>query len=333
MNKNLVLTSTWLANQGYELSVTDNKIKVYCDNEISRKPLMEQLTNALVGKFSYNPDPAKGSSIGRLEHFDKNGNVFIFVKPKNGCAGQIAANRGLQYEKKILDLVCDNIEKDKLNIKQGGGGSGADLIINNKLKIEIKSSKDADFGQFTIQYDVTAQTWFINDTKKYRKNKAFYDNIFSKYLLSYLNTEAKLTCSYPDLRIKNCNGKTIIWGINSGKNTIQTKKTIEELWFDGRESKYFSADFADVAAYYLGRGDDYIQIQNRGLYAFKQNNFAIPTFQEKCGGDAKIRFRIKPHQKGGKHSFMISIRVNLQPSDKSLEDVELLKNILQSSLD
>ena len=333
MNKNLDLTSAWLTNQGYELSIKDNKIKIYCEDEVSRKPLMEQLTKLLAGKFNYNSDPAKGSSIGRLELFDKNGNVFIFVKPKNGCAGQIAANRGLQYEKQILDLVCNNVQSDKLNIKQGGGGSGADLTFNNKLKIEIKSSKDADFGQFTVQYDATAQTWFINDTKKYRKNKCFYDNIFSKYLLSFLNTEAKITHMYPDLRVKNANGRTIIWGIDSGKNTIQTKKTIEELWFDGRESKYFTADFADVAAYYLGRGDDYIQIQNRGLYALKANPFDVPTFQEKCGGDAKIRFRIKPHQKGGKHSFMISIRVNLQPSDKSLEDVELLKNILQSSLD
>lgn len=332
MNKNLEYTITLLQSNNLDLSIKENKIKVYCEYDNQRIAKISELSKTLLSDFIFNPDPSKGSSIGRLEKFHKDGNVFVFVKSKSGCAGQKAANIGLEYEKQIFETIMKHPQSRHFNIKKGGGSGATDLTINNKLRIEIKSSKDADFGQFTIQYSDTRKTWFINETKKYLHSKDFYDNIFNKYLIQFLNSSAIFNESYSDLRIKTLNNEKIIWGIDVGPNTKNTKQLLEKYWFGGRESQYFTVDFSDVAAYYLNRGDDYIQIQGRGLYAIKQNKFGIPTFSDSCKENAKIRFRIKPHQKGGKHSFMVSVRVHIKPSQFSIENPDILQKIVDDTL-
>lgn len=332
MNENLEQTIRLLQSNNLDLSIKENKIKIYCEHDSQRIAKISELSKTLLSDFTFNPDPSKGSSIGRLEKFHKDGNVFVFVKSKNGCAGQKAANIGLEYEKQIFETIMKHPQSQHFNIKKGGGSGATDLSINDKLRIEIKSSKDADFGQFTIQYNDTKKTWFINETKKYLQSKHFYDNIFGKYLIEFLNANAAFNQSYSDLRIKYLNGEKIIWGIDVGPNTKSTKHLLEKYWFGGRESKYFTVDFTDVAAYYLNRGDDYIQIQGRGLYAIKPNNLGIPTFTDSCKENAKIRFRIKPHQKGGKHSFMVSVRVHIKPSQFSIENIDTLQKIIDNVL-
>lgn len=321
-----------LQSNNLDLSVKENKIKIYCDYNNERTEIISKLSKTLLSDFTFNPDPSKGSSIGRLEKFHKDGNVFVFVKSKSGCAGQKAANVGIEYEKEILDAILKHPQSKHFNIKKGGGSGAVDLTINDKLRIEIKSSKDADFGQFTIQYNDSKQYWFINQTKKYLQNKQFYDNIFNKYLSEFLNRNAVFVQNHLDLRVKYLNGEKIIWGIDAGRNTKNTKQLLEKHWFGGRESEYFTVDFSDVAAYYLNRGDDYIQIQGRGLYSIKQNNLGIPTFSDSCAENAKLRFRIKPHQKGGKHSFMVSVRVHIRQSPFSIEKADILQKIIDSIL-
>lgn len=332
MNENLENTIRLLQSNNLDLSIKENKIKIYCEHDSQRIAKISELNKTLLSDFVFNPDPSKGSSIGRLEKFHKSGNVFVFVKSKNGCAGQRAANIGIEYEKQVLDAIMQHPQSRYFHIKKGGGSGATDLTINNKLRIEIKSSKDADFGQFTIQHNETRKTWFINETKKYLHSKDFYDNIFNKYLIHFLNANATFNQNYSDLRVKRLNSEKIIWGIDVGPNTKITKQLLEKQWFGGRESKYFTVDFSDVAAYYLNRGDDYIQIQGRGLYAIKPNSLAIPTFSDSCKENAKIRFRIKPHQKGGKHSFMVSVRVHIKPSQFSIENPHVLQKIVNDAL-
>lgn len=332
MNENLEKTKQLLQNHNYDFSVKDNKVKIYCDTELERPVFLEKVKfffNSYTD-FIYNPDPNKGSSCGRLEKFDKQkGNVFVFVKPKNGCNGQAAAETGIKYENIIYNKITSLLSDTNHKIKRGGGGSLADFTIDDRLKLEIKSSRKADFGQFTIQYNKFSKKWFINKTQKYLKNKYFYNSLFEKYIQDFVSTNAIFTeeiYSFEELNYKN---KNVISGIKYGLHTDKLKQIIENTWFAGQESKYFDVDIIDVQNYYLNRDDDYIQIRDRGLFALKENKLNIPLLYDKCHKDAKLRFRIKPHAKGGRHSFVISTRIGIDASPFSLENEEILKKLLQ----
>lgn len=319
-NENLLKTSSFLEKQKFDFKVKDNTLKVLVDNH-KRQEVFNQLKAHLkCNGFSH--DPYLGGSLGRLYLKDKNGNVYILVKP-NSSVGN-AANIGKEYEEEL----CRNIKEKfpDLHIKTAGFDHGSDLEISNgenRLSIEVKTSCSADFGQFKLAYDLDSVSWQLYKTKNVLKNFFLFNKLFE------LNLKTKLSCfDFSGVKLDNLNIKSNkIIGIKPGPESYKTKTFLQEKWFKGNDLK-IKVDFQDISSYYKEKGDDLIQIRNKGLYSFGDEHFSFL----KNGTDSHLRFRIKPHMsKNGPYSFTNSIKVGLRPSQKNLdnpEDMGIIQELL-----
>ena len=92
--------------------------------------------------------------------------------------------------------------------------------------------------------------------------------------------------------------------------------------------------FEMIAKYYSDKGDRFIQLGNKGLYALNRQDaeeFGIPLFQE-VDVKSKIRLRLKPQSgANSRTAFNVAIKINagkLKKSPLNLRNEEDMMKVL-----
>ena len=164
-----------IEGEGYEHEVKGNTIKILDDN---RQDAFDKMQDIL-SRMGFEHDPLRGGSFGRLQKLDRtDGNVYVLFKPKSRTR---AATAGMDYEEKLATAAKDL----GLEAATAGAGHGSDLTLTGdkgEMKIEVKTTLGADFGQFTAQYDPASGTWETRKTKQFLKNAEIFQPLFDDYL-------------------------------------------------------------------------------------------------------------------------------------------------------
>lgn len=317
-----------IQGRGYEHSVKDNKIKVLDDNRADARDDLEQVLKPQ--GFVLNIMPSAGS-MGRLEKVDrKKGSVYIFFKPKSRTSAACAGN---DYEDK---LAC-SLQNLGLQATTAGSGHGSDLTIvgpKATMTVEVKTALGADFGQFTYQYDPRTNTWSPKRTIKLIEsgNEELFTALFNELLRDYLANNASLPLGDERLKVDKA-GK--IYGLKGSPTTGELKRELQAAWFGTTDTK-MSFDFERIADYYSKKGDQFIQIRKKGLYALNPRAaeaLNIPLFAD-SGLSAALRVRFKPSAGENSHTaFNVAVKIKgrLAPSPLNLDnphDVEKLRDLL-----
>jgi len=323
---NLEIAREAIENEGYEYVENGNVLKILDDN---RQDALDKLTPILY-RMGFVHNPLIGGSLGRLEIKDRTrGNVYVLFKPKSRAR---AATAGIDFE----DRLATEISNMGMEATTAGYGHGSDLTITGAkqtITVEAKTALSADFGQFRVQYATKEGTWQPRRTQQYVKNEHIFTPLFNELLKKYLNTY----CIIPigDHRL-NQDQKGKVFGLKASLTTGDLKRELQAEWFDGKTDFKVPFDFSRIASYYADKGDQYIQIGSRGLYALTPeaaSNLDVPLFAD-SGLSAYIRFRLKPSvSENSSTSFTAAIKIKgrLGASPLSLTnpaDVEKLKQLL-----
>tara|TARA_Y100000310_G_scaffold307966_1_gene350606 strand:- start:50 stop:2662 length:2613 start_codon:yes stop_codon:yes gene_type:complete len=326
---NLQVALDVIQSKGYDHTQKGNQIKVLDDN---RDAAREDITKALEPHgFILNMLPSAGS-MGRLEVKDRQkGNVYIYFKPKSRRS---AACAGSDYEDK---LAC-SLQSLGLQADTAGSGHGSDLTIvgpKATMSVEAKTAMGADFGQFTYQYDPSAASWSVRRTAPLVKsgNEELFTGLFNELVRDYLNKNARIPLGDPRLKVDKKTGK--IYGIKGSETTGEFKRELQASWF-GKTDVKVSFEFSRIADFYAKKGDQYIQIGKKGLYALTPDAaqaLDIPLFAE-TGLTPELRVRFKPsmgENSGTAFNVAVKIKGSLAPSPVNLEnptDVQKIRDLV-----
>tara|TARA_R110000737_G_scaffold76112_3_gene106602 strand:+ start:82 stop:1197 length:1116 start_codon:yes stop_codon:yes gene_type:complete len=309
-----------------------NKIIVKNDDRLE---VMRKLASTLepLG-FVYNPDME--STIGRIEIHDKQfGSAYILVKPKSRIG---AATKGYDYEDKLRDNINQRYGDEGYKAESAGPGHGSDLTIegpglSTPLKIEVKTSLGADFGQFRVQYNPQTDSWEPRKTKGYIKSEKIFQPLFDKYLKDQMNQSYRLPdLNDPRLR-KDKNNK--IAGLARSRTTGEFKRQIQSSWFDGKTDYKVAFPFEEISSYYVAKGDKYIQLGTKGLFALDDEAaslLGIPKFSD-SGITSFLRLRFKPTQGANSAtSFTVAVKLQgaIEKSNINLQNDEDLDKLIQA---
>ena len=295
---------------------------------VARSPDREQLQRQIepeLAAMGYEWQPnAPGAGFGRFAIVDRNlGSVYILMKPK----GRRAAFAGADYERNVANLMQELLPG--FSVETAGFGAGSDLAIANdgkELKLELKTSSGADFGQFKLKYDIVSQKWLPMRTKKYIENSDLYGGVFKQVLEPNLQNKI---IKDPTASNYNKRGDEIV-GLLRQAGTRNKKLELQQLWFNGKSDMKLEIAAGLVQNYYALKGDSLIQIQGRGVYALTPEAaayFGIPELEDNIT-KSLVRFRIKPHSgPDGVHSFTAALKISLKRSEHNLEDQSFLDKI------
>ena len=315
--------------EGYDYKIVKNQIRVLDDQRLET---MEKLIQMLAPLgFVHNPIGG-GSSIGRLELVDrKAGSVYVFVKQKK----RTAASAGMDFEEKLANEITQRYSHMGITAETAGFGHGSDLSIKRgnqtMMSVELKTALSADFGQFKAQFNTATGTWEPRRTKGYVKNEEIFKPLFDNYMRDWLNANAQ----FPDIndpRLNRDNNEKIA-GLKRSVNTGELKRELQKLWFDGKTDIKVPFDFSHIANYYSDKGDSFIQIDARGLYALKpeaQELLGVPMFKD-LGLSCDLRFRFKPSSgENSTTSFTCAVKIKgrYNKSNLSLTNTEDLDKIM-----
>lgn len=274
--------------------------------------------------FKFN-DNAPGSSFGRFELQDRaGGSVYIYLKPK--ALG--AAGAGEDYEKRMAEVMQSLLPQFK--IKTAGFGVGSDLIIadnNKQLKIELKTSSGADFGQFKLSYNQESGIWDTIKTTKFKENSDLFQGIFNSVIDPQIQGRKLSVKNDPSYNISG----DLVVGLVRSPNTLAVKQRIQKEIFGGSKSDLIlPIDKKQIQEYYALKGDSLVSIEGKGVYALTKEasaTFDIPELSEMITS-ARVRFRVKPHMGStGIHSFTCSLKITLNRSPEKLDNPSFLQKI------
>jgi|GEM_PF-3715438 len=331
-NKNLELVVKMLTDLSLDIKVNKTQVKVLAP-DVDRGALMTQLRDIFV-PLGFEFDSLRGGTFGMLKKLSrKEGSAYIVVKPDKSTGR--AAQVGADYEEQLSNLISNKYGKYGITVTTAGSGHGSDLTItgpNGVMTVEAKTSSGADFGQFRMIYSIELQRWAPSPTVSFKKNEALFTGLFKEYLEEYLNEFAK----FPDVNDEKVKQKKgFVTGFNPNLGTGDFKKEIQTAWFGNRTDLIVPVDFKSIADYYERKGDKFIQIGGRGLYAFDAEDsqkLGIPMFSV-LGKKANIRFRIKPEMGyNGHHSFTVAVKLTIAKSNKDLTNEEDLDSIIEKLL-
>ena len=264
-------------------------------------------------------DSTRGGSVGRFVKLGVRGQstqLIVLVKSTVATGGGAAASAGMEAEVKLASYISDNFANLGVSAKTAGAGHGSDLEImaSNKepMTIEVKTSMGADFGQFRIGYSTDSRTWVPSETKGFLKNKELFQDIFDTVVGPYMDKNAQFTDEMLQSSSLQASKDGIIKSLKPMVGTGDFKKQIQASWFGGKPDVRVEFDFAKISNYYAAKGDRFIQINNRGLYALNAEDAAdigVPNFAD-AGLKGIVRIRVKPHMGyDGTHSFTVAIKL------------------------
>lgn len=312
------------------VDVKGNKIKVLVPRN-TREEVMADLRVQLE-PYGFEYDSTRGSSIGQiLVKQAEGGNIYVLVKPDSSKGS--AAMAGMDYEEDMASNIAYRYEGAGVRVSTAGFGHGSDLTIStasDEMTVELKTSSGADFGQFKLGYDLNQNTWVPIPTKQFMKNKELFTGLFNDMLKDYLNQNAIFPKDLLEDARLNVRGGVIV-GLKPAEGTGELKQRLAKAWFRDRADLKVPVDFQRIANYYYSKGDQFIQIKGRGVYAFMKKDsthLSVPLFSEK-GKEAYLRFRIKPHMgHDGTHSFAVAIKLTILRSEMDLDNLEDLDMIV-----
>lgn len=274
--------------------------------------------------FKFN-DNAPGSSFGRFELQDRvGGSVYIYLKPK--ALG--AAGAGEDYEKRMAETMQTLLPQ--YQVKTAGFGVGSDLSIagnNKQLKMELKTSSGADFGQFKLSYNQQSGVWDTIKTTKFKENADLFQGIFDSVVDPQIQGK---TFSIKNDPSYNLNGDLVV-GLVRSPNTLVVKQRLQREIFGGNKSDLIlPIDKKQIQEYYALKGDSLISVEGKGVFALTKeaaSTFGIPELSDMITS-ARVRFRIKPHMGStGVHSFTCSLKITLNRSPEKLDNPSFLQKI------
>lgn len=315
------------ADSNYKIIKKGNEIKILSDE---RQEIFDLLLSKLEPSgFVHNP--LQGGSLGRIERKDGRHAVYIVVKPMSS-AGR-GASVGQEYEENLAKAINDI--SDDIEATTAGFGHGSDLTIKtNKatLKIEAKTSLGADFGQFSMSFNALTNKWEPIETKGFNEHKDVF------LVVADLLASSLPAFDFYELGtdVFNWDGSNIT-GLKASRENVEHRKVIEKNLFNGKSDIKIPFDFDNVSSYYSSKGDEFIQIRGKGLYALKDSSInaeiKAPLFSD-AGLAAEARFRLKPSGGAlGTFRFVVGVKLKgrLRPSSISLdskEDVMLIISTL-----
>jgi len=339
---------SWAKKAGFETNRSGTGNLIVRTPPGARAPSFEKLKN-LLAPLGFEHDITRGGTLGRLvlpAGKDENGNRFtqttVVVKPIAGKGGGgAAAQAGKEYEEKLANYITDKYSDKGVMAITAGSGHGSDLEIiadgRESMRIEVKTKMAADFGQFKIGFDVERGSWNPIRTSNFLQNEKLYSDVFKAVVKQYANSKAKFTkkiLKHPSINLKN----GVIRGLKPNEQTGITKRALEKRWFSGVTSVYLPFSFEKVSKYYASKGDRFIQIGTKGLFALNREdakNIGAPYF-----GDVRLaataRIRIKPHSgTNGTHSFTVAIKLagKIENSPINLNNDSDLDMIIDKFLD
>jgi len=320
--RNIDKAIDFLSSYDVEVDQLNNTtLRVRADDREEIQRLMEP---ALV-EMGYEWEPnAPGAGFGRFALRDKElGSVYLLLKPK----ARRAAGVGADYESRVAGVLHELLPE--FNIETAGFGAGSDLTIaqnGKELKIELKTSSGADFGQFKLKYNVRQREWVPMRTKKFIENADLYGGIFTQVLQPNLKDKHISDAEDPHYNMRDEH----IVGLLRMPGTRNQKLALQTAWFEGKSDMKLQIDPSLVQNYYALKGDTLIQIQGRGVYALTakaEKDFDVPQLKDEIKA-SQIRFRIKPHSGAdGVHSFTAALKITLVRSPSRLEDPQFLEKI------
>ena len=323
---NIDIALDMIQSKGYDYSINGNKIKVLHDD---RQAAREDMIQALAPEgFKLNMTPGAGT-MGRLEKRDtrQRGSVYIFFKPKSRKS---AACAGSDYE----DQLACSLQNLGLQATTAGSGHGSDLTIvgpKATMSVEAKTAMGADFGQFTYQYDPGSNSWSVRRTSQLVKsgNEELFTGLFNELVRDYLDNNATLPLGDPRLKVDKTSGK--IYGLKGSETTGELKRQLQRAWFGPTDVKA-PFDFSRIADFYAKKGDQYIQIGKKGLYALTPEAaqaLDVPLFAD-AALTPELRVRFKPsmgENSGTAFNVAVKIKGRLTPSSLNLENAEDVEKI------
>ena len=303
----------------------------------ARGPVVQQLQKDLL-PLGFVYDDTRGGTYGRFVMpgiRGKYNQLVVLVKSTTPVGGAAAAQLGMEAETKLASYISEKYASEGITAKTAGAGHGSDLEIsapgNEPMTIEVKTTLGSDFGQFRIGYDIETKRWRPIQTKGFLKNQEIFQNIFDTVVAPFMDSSAQFTpdmLSVPNINIKDNTIKTL----KPLKGTGDFKKLLQRTWF-GTTDERIPFDFDKISYYYASKGDRFIQIGKKGLYALNPEDaseIGVPFFGD-TGLNGVVRIRIKPHGGyNGTHSFTVAIKITgkMQKSPLDLMNEEDLDKII-----
>lgn len=299
----------------------------------ARSPNREELQRLIepaLQEMGYEWEPnAPGAGFGRFALRDKkDGNVYILLKP----SATQAAGAGADYEEHIASVMQALLPE--FEVETAGFGAGSDLTISRgqkELKLELKTSSGADFGQFKLKYSTAARRWVPIRTTKYIENDDLYTGIFEEVLApNLIDKHIEDQSPHYNVRDDNVRDEEYIVGLVRMSGTRNKKLQLQSAWFGDRSDMKLQVEPSLVQEHYALKGDSLIQIQGRGVFALTgvaASYFKVPQLKDHIK-NSYVRFRIKPHSgPDGVHSFTAALKITLTRSPSRLEEPEFLQRI------
>ena len=254
-----------------------------------------------------------GLMSGSGEHSDLACENSLEAEAKNTtCSrGANCSKSGRAYEQRILDNAITYSYRDTGNplcvhAKTAGSGHGIDVALQTnrsktRLGLEVKKIPNPDWGQFQIIQGDKLQEIRLNINKKNVETYKVLERLWEDHI------KPKLLEHQPWKR----HGVVPIITKEMKEGNKRDKNTYPEL-----HDIYIEDGIPDdiIAQYYLQKGNQYIQIEKRGLFALGEDieGFGVPTFRI----STRIRIRAKVH---GSNPLSTSWTMAFQPkNDKDI---------------
>lgn len=230
-----------------------------------------------------------------------------------------ATETGYSSEKKIRsffsqyaidDTATNDRNKSDVVLKIPG--------IGRPIRIEVKTAFDTEFGQLTVGYDTTNERWVVHDSafhkKKKKKNKNFVESFFDKYIEHYLK-DLSAPRGPNKLFKRRGDREQIIIGLYKQPGYKDTLKALQQSWFGDQKEFRIQLSPVTLQSFYSTKGDDFLQIDDLGLYKLNDRfGIAVPFFDE-LDFTASAKFHIKNH--GDSYTFNIALRADELDRDRS----------------
>ena len=320
-------------NMGFAYEVFGkNKIIIRAEN---REAVMSEM-EPILSRFGFHHHE-DGSTLGRLQLKTPGNKDNVYISFKR-LAGKTPASLGNLAEKTIAKRFED-LSGGAVQATAAGAGHGSDITVvgpKDFLTIENKTSLGADFGQFSLHYDMGLEKWEPIPTEDYLKRKHIFEPIYDKYTKNYVNTNYVLPLPSTLEEIKQIyrvvDGRYIT-GLKAGAKTGETKRGLEKIWFNGKTGVYQKFPFAEISHYYADKNDRFINIGKKGLYALNPQDaklFSIKEFAN-TGLTPSVRLRLKPSSGTNSNTrFLVAVKIggSLEKSPLTLDnDKDIIKLI------
>jgi hypothetical protein len=321
LNKELeALQSTGNLPEFVIVPVSGYRLKVVTDTDVNRKALVASPEiQSLLNSHSMNKGTGHthiySKSIGKTKT-GKDVKATILFKTKESTA-----RTGSRKEEELAVALADSVFKitglQQDQIATAGSSNGIDvpLMVNNKkFNIEVKTQGGADFGQFTVIYDINAGKYTINQNSTTYKRarvadpelKMIIDRLWGRYRSQFAK-KVKM----PDMKKYAAQNKiTALQKIP----TLASKEELKNIMLGGSEAAFVQVDKADITqiAKYYATKNDFIVVDT---YLYKLKNIVgyfndIPSFEDSITS-CSIRLRFKAHRTDGPWDITASFKIVL----------------------